>query len=221
MKPTRTDFIRQAWLVIMLALLYGAALAGVQLGLTGRIDENRKNETYSVIPTLVPGALQSATLPLDFTSPDGQDWRAYQAFDEAGSHRGWVIASSGQGFAGRIDLLVGLTADRQTITGIYILEQVETPGLGDYITRDYFRERFAGKPVEPPLAIVKREPRADNEVQALSGATVSSESVAQQVNRAVLAIRGYEVPPTPDPGQFPTLPAPAPVQSDSRSGDDV
>ena len=54
----------QAWLVILLALLYGGALAGVQTRLSPKIAENKKNETYSVIPALVRDTDKTKTVEL-------------------------------------------------------------------------------------------------------------------------------------------------------------
>ena len=63
--PKHGGYLRQAWLVLLLALLYGAALAGVQTTLGPKIAENKRDETYGVIPTLVPGAAkeQLRTMP--------------------------------------------------------------------------------------------------------------------------------------------------------------
>jgi len=49
-------YIRQAWLVLALALAFGGVLAGVQVTLGPKIEVNKQNETYRQIPALVPGA---------------------------------------------------------------------------------------------------------------------------------------------------------------------
>jgi electron transport complex protein RnfG len=187
--PRQRGYISQAWLVILLALLYGAALAGVQTSLSGRIAENKKNETYDVIPALVRGGDKSKTVAVEVKGKDGKDARVYQVFGADGAHRGWVIPAVGQGFADRIEVLIGLDAPLATITGLYVLEQKETPGLGDYITGQDFRDRFKGKPTDTPLVVVKAEPQADNEIQALTGATISSESVSAIVNAALANLK--------------------------------
>ena len=71
-EPNQGGYLRQAWLVIVLALVYGAALAGVQTTLGPRIAENKRNETYGVIPTLVPGADAAKTEEMFVTGADGQ-----------------------------------------------------------------------------------------------------------------------------------------------------
>jgi len=181
--------LKQAWLVIVLAFAYGGALAGVQTALAPRISENKRQETYKVIPQLVPGADEEQTEEIFVKTADGKSQRVYKIVDSNGKHVGWVLPASGQGFADRIELLIGMNADLSTITGMYVLDQKETPGLGDYITRPYFQDRFKDKPSEPPLVVVKTDPHASNEIQALSGATVSSQSVCTIVNDAIAKLR--------------------------------
>ena len=180
--------LRQAWLVIVLAFAYGGALAGVQTALAPRINENKRQETYAVIPLLVPGADKEKTVEM-FVEADGKAERVYKIMDADGNHSGWVLPAAGQGFADRIELLIGLSADLSTITGLYVLDQKETPGLGDYISLPDFQERFRNKPTGEPLAAVKADPQAPNEVLALTGATVSSWSVCTIVNDAIARLR--------------------------------
>lgn len=186
----RQGYIRQAWLVILLAVLYGGGLAGVQRALSDKIAENKRAETYDVIPVLVSGADASNTVELMVTGQDGREARVYQIMDAAGGHVGWVLSAGGQGFVDRIDLLIGLDVELSTITGLYVLEQKETPGLGDYITGESFRNRFLGKPTDTPLVVVQSDPTADNEVRALTGATISSASVSSIVNAAIANLKG-------------------------------
>ena len=174
----KTNYLGQAWLVIVLAVFYGGALATVQTALSGKIAENKKRETYDVIPALVPGAEVSKTAEVVLEGEDGDEVWAYQVFSADGAHAGWVVPTSGQGFADRIELLVGLDAECSVITGIYVLGQKETPGLGDYITGEEFRNRFRNKPTVRPLEVVKAEPAAESEIRELTGATISSESVS-------------------------------------------
>ena len=125
-----------------------------------------------------------------FRSYADREWTVLRALDSDGQQVGWVLPFEGQGFADKIKVLVGMNADLSTLTGIWVLEQKETPGLGDYITAEYFRDRFAGKSADLTLTVVKGEPRGPQEVEALTGATVSSESVVRIVNRAMETLKG-------------------------------
>lgn len=187
----KRGYIRQAWLVIILALCYGGGLAGVETTLGPKILENKMNETYDKIPDLVPGSDREKTIEANKAEPtevqNGQRLqRVFKAVAADGSHVGWVLPAAGQGFADRIELLIGLNPDATTVTGIYVLDQKETPGLGNFIQDAPFQNQFADKSADKPLVVVKTDPApGSNEIGALSGATISSESVANIVNNAI------------------------------------
>jgi len=187
--PKKGNYISQAWLVIMLALLYGAALAGVQTTLGPIIEENKRAETYDVIPKLVEGADKEMVVEVEVVGTDGKPTRVYRANTTDGRHVGWVFPGTGLGFADRIDLLVGLDPEITTITGIYVLDQKETPGLGNYITEEEFRSQFVGKRSDRKINVVKGDPTEPDQIRSLTGATISSVSVAEIVNGTIDKLR--------------------------------
>lgn len=178
----KNSHIGQAWLVIVLSLGFGAALAGVQATLKPKIEQNKLNDTIGQIPNLVPGAAGGQAEKVG-------DRTAYRAVDGQGEHVGWVIPARGQGFADIVELLIGVDRDVQKITGLYVLDQKETPGLGNKIVEDDWRKQFAGKPAARRLAVTKAKPSGDEEIQAVTGATISSDSVVGIVNGAVAEFR--------------------------------
>ena len=178
----KNSYIGQAWLVILLALAFGAALAGVQAALSPKIAANKLNDTLGQIPALVPGATTGRPEMIG-----GQT--AYRALNDRDEHVGWVISVRGLGFADILDLLVGLDKDLTRVTGLYVLEQKETPGLGDRITEPAWRDQFKDKPTTPELVVVKTAPGAETEIQGVTGATISSSSVVGLVNGAVARFR--------------------------------
>lgn len=185
----RQGYLRQAWLVILLACIYGGALAGVQTTLAPRIAENKRLETYGVIPRLIEGAVVENTVALTVEAADGRIHRAYKALDGEGRQLGWVLPATGQGFVDRIELLIGLDVELTRITGLYVLDQKETPGLGDLIRDEDFAARFQNAPVEPPLQVVSSEAGGAGEIRAVSGATISSWAVCEIVNKTIAELR--------------------------------
>ena len=183
-------YIKQAWLVLVLAVVFGSALAGVHIVLQSRIDENKLNETYSQIPNLSRSGdkIAETSRTQEFVSADGKI--AYKTFTADGEHIGWVIKADGQGFADRIELLIGLDASAGTITGLYVLDQKETPGVGNKIEDNNWRNQFVGKKTDEKLTVTKAAPGTGSEIQAISGATISSQSVCDIVNKAVAEFRG-------------------------------
>ncbi|MCJ7543741.1 MAG: FMN-binding protein [Phycisphaerae bacterium] len=175
-------YIRQAWLVLVLCGVFGAALAGVHAGLSAKIADNKRDDTMNQIPRLVPGAVRGVEQVVGETV-------IYRAVDESGKLVGWVLPGMGQGFADIIELLVGLDAQGETITGMSVLAQKETPGLGDKITKEAWRAQFAGKPAGDPLSVTKAATAGRTEIAAISGATISSQSVTDIVNKTVADFR--------------------------------
>ena len=90
-----------------------------------------------------------------------------------------------KGFGGEIRLMVGLLPDG-TIKDTAVLDQKETPGLGDKIDRakSNFPLQFQGKKVPPFRLAVKKD---GGDVDAITAATISSRAFCDAVDRAVLA----------------------------------
>lgn len=187
MNETRSGlfhYLKQAWLVLLLALFYGGGLAGVQVGLSAKIEQNKKDETFRVIPDLLSGADPEKVEETRILA-DAKEVLVYRVRSESGAPLGWVVPGSGQGFADTIEILIGFDSNVQTIKGVYVLNQKETPGLGDYIAGVDFTSRFSDKPTDKPLEVTRGGAEADTEIDAITGATISSEAVTSIVNETV------------------------------------
>lgn len=179
-------YVRQAWLVILLGLVFGTALAGVETRLGPQIKANKENETKQQVPALVPGALLEKTRKITFKDRQGRDVAIYKAVAEDGTPRGWVIPAKGHGFADVIEVLVGLDPKAEKITGLFVLAQKETPALGSFITDGpKFLDQFRGMPTSRALEVNKKAQTLPHEIKPLSRATISSRSVCKIVNAAV------------------------------------
>lgn len=99
---------------------------------------------------------------------------------------GYAMVSTGNGFQGTIRLIAGVTPDLQKITALEILDQVETPGLGTKVTETFFTNQFKFIHVKPAIFCLKnQQPENPNEVQAVTGATISSKSVVSIINSGI------------------------------------
>jgi len=97
---------------------------------------------------------------------------------------GYAIKTTPSGYGGAIELTVGISTDG-TLTGIYIGNNSETPGLGAKASEPEFRDQFKGKKVDKQLEVIKSGKLSDNQVQAISGATITSKAVTSGVNTAM------------------------------------
>lgn len=101
-----------------------------------------------------------------------------------GSTVGYTIKLNTKGYGGNIELMVGISNDGK-VQGIKILSQSETPGLGANSTQPAFYGQFKGKSIEKELQVIKASSAQDNEIQAITGATITSKAVTRGVNEAV------------------------------------
>jgi electron transport complex protein RnfG len=111
---------------------------------------------------------------------------------------GIAFKVDGSGFQGNISIMIGVDPSFTSITGIKVLEQIETPGLGTKIVVDpsnkanpfWFPEQFGGVVLFPQIDVVKNSiPQNPNEVQAISGATITSKAVVRIMNDNIQQIK--------------------------------
>lgn len=197
----RKSSLVQAWLVLVLAMGFGVALAGVQLALGPVIEGNKINETLGRVPGLVLGDALAAKMSAENQSLEvvarqvavkkvdrDKFYSVYEARYQ-GDLKGWVIKTKGQGYADTIELLLGLSPNLDTITGLFVLEQKETPGLGNKIVTEAWRAQFVDAPADRSLTVVKGGASLPGEIDAITGATISSRSVAAMINTAIGDLR--------------------------------
>jgi electron transport complex protein RnfG len=188
--------LAQAWLVLLLALCFGSALAAVQVQLSDTIAANKLNETLAQVPALIwgkappPQNVQITPGTLN-VKKDGQA-SSYTLYRVAQDNKtaGWVVKADGQGYGDKLELLIGTDADVKKITGLFVLEQKETPGLGNRISEPQWRNQFVGKSTAKPLDVVKDKSQGPETIDAITGATISSRSVTNIVNATIGNLRG-------------------------------
>jgi len=171
-------------LVVTLAaagLLSGLVLVGVYLGTQPRIEANREAALRRAITKVLPG-----TATIDPVEPGGGGETVWAGLDESGKPLGYAIPAEGPGFMDTIKLIYGLDPRRGVIVGMEVLESRETPGLGDKIVADPdFHTNFDGLAVRPSIVAVKKGRKtADNQVDCITGATISSEAVVSILGRS-------------------------------------
>lgn len=113
------------------------------------------------------------------------------AVDGSGNSLGYVITViTSEGYGGDIKFSMGIQADG-TMNGISILSISETAGLGMRANTDEFKSQFVGKNTDQ-IVYTKNGASADNEIDALSGATVTTNAMTNGVNAGLCAFRVME-----------------------------
>lgn len=113
---------------------------------------------------------------------------------KAGEITGVAFSSKGEGYSGFITIMMGVNPEDDSITGIEILEHLETPGLGANIEEEEFRNQFKRKSsansklVDGRLAVNKDK----GDIDALTGATISSRGVTEAVDKGLKIFLEYK-----------------------------
>lgn len=203
-------------------LLSGFAIVGAYRITLPVIQENQAAALRRAVFEVVPGAerlerlvardgalVRAADVPAGSAAADEPS--VYAGYTEDGRFLGYAVPSAGAGFQDTIRLLYGYDPERDRIVGMEVLESRETPGLGDRIFKDQeFVAQFRDLAVAPRVELVKEAPTAPNQVDAITGATISSAAVVKIINAGndqwLERLEGSPVPPLAGPA--PEAPGP-------------
>ncbi len=157
-------------------LLITAVVAGL-LGLVNALTEEKIQELQN---EKAESAMREV-LPADRYETVETNAESVTALYRAGED-GYVVRLSVNGFGGAIDMMVGVDSGC-AVTGVSIISHSETASLGANCTRDDFRAQYIGKTGK--LAVTKD----GGQIDALTGATVTSGAVTQGVNFALACVK--------------------------------
>lgn len=120
-----------------------------------------------------------------------------EADDASGSKVGYVVdATNNEGYGGEIELMVGIAEgdDGLTVNGISFLVLQETAGMGMKAQEPEFKDQFNGMALgdETEIQYTKTGKSAPNEIDAISGCTVTTNAVTKAVNGALAAVESLE-----------------------------
>ena len=94
-----------------------------------------------------------------------------------------ALDASGNQIGGNVQIAVGITNEGE-LTGIGFLSISDTPGLGMRAKEPDFKDQFIGKKAEN-LEVTKTGASADNQIEAISGATITSKAVTNATDAAI------------------------------------
>ena len=180
-------------LVLTLAiagLISGVAIIGIYEATLPTITANKARELREAVFKVLPGVSQMQPLVfrdgelVSSAEPSADDSVVYGGYDDDGKFVGYAVPGAGPGFQDTIGLIYGFDATRRLVLGMEILESRETPGLGDKIYKDMvFVDNFKALSIDPTIVTVKKGTRSrPNEVDAITGATISSKAVVRIIN---------------------------------------
>jgi Na+-transporting NADH:ubiquinone oxidoreductase subunit C len=163
-----------------------------------RVQDNERiafeRAVLEAVPEVITGPLLPSEIHKTFSEyvyqPADSTAGAYQVIKD-GFLIAFVLPIEGPGFWASIKGVVGIAADKKTVTGISFYEQNETPGLGGEIVKPAFRSQFVGKVLSTtgsPLEIkVPPAPLDEHSVHAITGATQTSTRLDEFLSTQIAA----------------------------------
>lgn len=180
-------------LVLFAITLIAGLLLGFVYQLTKKpIEEQEKKAIAKACSVVFQNASSFEEMEVAISGETGKELeqkgvkigKIFNAVDANGSSLGHVIETiSTQGYGGNIILYVGITKEG-TLNGISILSISETPGLG-MRAEEVLVPQFSDKHVDE-FVYTKSGSNNDTEIDAISGATITTKAVVGAVNGALL-----------------------------------
>jgi Na+-transporting NADH:ubiquinone oxidoreductase subunit C len=170
--------------ILVLGTVSASALIGIRRYTLPRIERYQETKLKTTI-------LEAAGISYDAGNVDevfqkhitrvGRDTYEYYL----GPNNRYVFEFRGRGLWGMIEGVIVLDQDTETLKAVRIVSQEETPGLGARISEASFLNQFAEKRISPQLNLVlRRKATESDEVDAISGATLSSEALVRIINES-------------------------------------
>ena len=167
--------IKSLWIPIITICLFAGVLFGVKTATAGTAQANYEAELNTLMCSLLPGS--TSFTEEAYEGEDANIKAVYRA------DNGCVIMTSTYGYAGNVVMLVGVTNEGD-VKGLVVREMSETYGLGANALSDVdFLAQFLW---------TKGDAEVGTNVDAITGATVTSKAVARSVNSAVGFMTGVD-----------------------------
>ena len=205
----QSSFKNMVLCLFVICIVCSALLAVVYAVTAAPIQAAAEAKTNAAIAQVVPPF--EGTPASDVISVDGTEYQYYTVSDGSGV-AGYAIISSGSGFSGAVQVMVGFYPDGK-IYNTAVLSQAETPGLGAKCVEPEFRDQFKDfDPAVKKLSVTKD----GGDVNAITASTITSRAFCDALNGAVKAfnaITGASKPVDVSSG--------ASISGDREPGEDV
>jgi len=184
-------------LMAAVSLLCGLLIVGTEINTSARIRHNQEAIMRESVAQLLPGiekqiiyGIQPSGELVILPNVETPGPRFFAGYDASGKFLDVVIEASERGYADVISAMYRYSPATRTITGFQVIDMKETPGLGNKIGSDAgFLENFKQLDATHPIGTVKHGAKKNPwEIDAISGATISSRAVGRMLQKSVAEI---------------------------------
>jgi electron transport complex protein RnfG len=177
------------------SLVCGVLIVGSNAITLARIRQNQEIIMRESVTALLPGLKKQVIYGVEpsgdlkiLPGVEGENVkRLFAGYDDSGKFLGVVIETSDRGYADLISAMYAYLPDKKIVSGFQVVDMRETPGLGNRIGSDEkFAENFKQLDATHPITTVKHGTKQNPwEIDAISGATISSRAVGRMLQKSV------------------------------------
>lgn len=175
------EVIKVGVILFLITAVSAALLAFVNGKTAPLIEKNSLAKEQNALRAVLPGAAEFQECDAPLQTENAQINKAYTAVDADGKLIGACVITETSGYDVGIQTVTGIDTDLK-VTGVEIIAMNETPGLGAKASEESFRSQYIGKTGNIG---VSKNAATDTDIQAISGATKTSNGVTQGVNLAL------------------------------------
>ncbi|MCI1966389.1 MAG: RnfABCDGE type electron transport complex subunit G [Oscillospiraceae bacterium] len=175
MKLNAKDVLKPTLVLVIICMVVTACLAGTNLLTKGAIAAQNAKEAEESRKVALPVAESFEQ------SPENEEcYVGKKGSDIAG----YVFTTEADSYGGKIKVMTGIGADGN-VTGVVLLSTSDTPGLGLNAKQESYREQYKQKTPEKGFEVVKGGTAQEGQINAITGATITSKAVTTAVNQAI------------------------------------
>lgn len=206
-QTTTPSSLRLVMTLAIAGLISGIAIIGIYEATLPTITANKARELREAVFKVLPGVSRMQALVhrdgelVVVEAPEKDEPVIYGGYDDQSNFVGYAVPAAGPGFQDTIAILYGYKPAERLVVGMEVLESRETPGLGDKIYKDLvFVGGFSALSVDPEIVAVKKGTKSSpNEIDAITGATISSKAIVRIINETHTAWSAQLPPPGSEP----------------------
>jgi electron transport complex protein RnfG len=185
-------FWKQSWLLLLASFLFGLMIAVADTAWKPKVEENKTAKVKNMMKGLINAAsFEVAVKDANIQSDKGNiKTDIFKAIDDKGNVLGFEYIASGSGFGDKIELIIAVDGNCEKYLGYQVLAANETPGFGDKIKGESFRNQFSGAPAQPLTLVKVGNPESiDSDIVAIGGATITSTAMVNIFNNSLASVK--------------------------------
>lgn len=181
MKESNKEIIKIISKLVLISVVASAVLGATYVPTQEQLRLAEQRQTQETLAQLMPEAEEFEPV---YAGENEEEVLYYQAFDSEGNLIGYGFVTEQSGYDDDIKMAAAVDANLENMIGMDILRQAETPGKGSKITNPEFKNQFNNLPLDS-LALSQNT----GDVDAITGATVSSSAVVTGLNNKITEIK--------------------------------